>query len=329
MATQWIVNQTPTNGSLAMFQLVQTMISGGWVQMGSGDASTFNNSAAGPVVNGGAGATGLGNNAAWIRLEAPLQTFGGASSNREFCIQRGNADADWWIRYSVAGNFSGGSPSATVAPTAADQVNLYGTAQNAATGFFGTNNTYRCNCMCYDASGSYGFYLFTFPTGGGSTSQTAFVLDPLIQASTADKDPYILYTAGASANTLGGAVAATKHFGGDTSAMLAFMSTNLITANCITVMASVYYNMAGGLIVPVTLTVDPFGSLDHTWPIHYGRRSPLNFLPMGPKGWGTIMRYPGVSRNTGDTLSISAPGAKDYIVVQHISLPWNGSSPTV
>ena len=329
MTTYWNVNQTPTTGPEAMFQLVKTMLSGGYTQLGSGDTSTWATGSAGPIST----SAGLAGNGSWIRLRMPSLTFGGTAAQREFCIQRSNADADWWIRYSVSGNFSGGSPSATVAPTATDQVNLYGTSQASAAGFFSTNGLYRCNCMCYDASGSYGFYLFTFYVGGGgaSPSQTGFVFDPLTQASSMDKDPYILYTAGASGQLNNGF--SSTHFGAVGAPMLAFMSTSLVSANCMTVMASVYTNGITGLIVPATLGVDPFGLSDHTWPIHYGRRAnysdPNYLFPNGPKGWGTIMKYPGVQRSTGDALSISAPGARDYINVRQIVLPWNGSDPLV
>jgi len=323
MATQWSVNQK-NNGSLAMFQLVQTMISGGWVQMGSGDASTWATGSVGPVVNGGTGATGLNNNAAWIRLQTPTLTFGGTSLKKEVLIQRGNADTDWWLRYSPAGNFSGGSPSATVAPTATDQVNLYGTAQSAATGFFPTlsNTATYSNCMCYDASGSYGFYLFTFPAGGAiAPLYTAFVFDPVTNGSSLDKDPYIWYLSGWAANTF-----STTHFGGDSS-MFAFMSTTLTTANYVAVQAAQYYQYATATVMlPAGVGVDPFGSADTVWPIVYTRRSGFT-TNVGYKGWGTIMKYPGVQRSLGGTLSVVT--TNDYINMNKIVLPWNGSNPLV
>ena len=39
-----------------------------WTQAGSGDGTTFNNAAAGPVAGSGSGAGGLDNDGAWVRL---------------------------------------------------------------------------------------------------------------------------------------------------------------------------------------------------------------------------------------------------------------------
>ena len=330
MATIFSVNQSPSTGAIAMYQLIAAMLSGGWVQKGSGDATTFSNSAAGPVTNGGTGASGLGNNAAWVRLQMPALSFAGVSSNRELLIQRGNSDINWWIRYSPTLNFTGsagGAISATVAPTAVDQVNILGTAQ-AGTTIFSTNNTYRCNCMAYDGTNSYGFYLFTFVNGGGNVAKAAFVMDPMTSASSGDKDPYLFYAAGPSTAVFSGQ--GSNDFRSDTGNILGFLSTNITaSSNFVLIQSNTYYQpQVAVTIIPSGLSVDPFGNQDHVWPIFFSRRSNMS-QPVGPKGYGTIMKFTGVARNIGDTISTTASGSADYIVVTDIALPWNGSTPTV
>ena len=80
--------------------------------------------------------------------------------------------------------------------------------------------------------------------------------------------------------------------------------------------------------IPSLMLVNPYSAKDETYPIMYARGSAL--AQPGFKGVGSMMKWIGQSgRSTGDTLSVASTGAKDYIVVGNIALPWNGSTPTV
>ena len=328
MADFYNTNQTPANGSLAMYSLVAVMLSGGWIQAGSGDATTFSNSGSGPVTNGGTGASGLGNNASWVRLQMPVLTFASTQAKREVLIQRGNSDTNWWVRYSCSGSFVGtgsGAISATVAPTALDSINVWGSAQ-AGTQLFDSNTIYRSNAMAQGAA-PYGFYLVCFSLGASlitSNCRSILMLDPIFQASPSDPDPYVTY-----ADTAGGIVfnthsAGSGRFYQDGSAnFLGCYSTVTSSTNYKNCNTAIYNP---GFMNSIVTTVDPFTNLDITLPILYCRRSGLG-APSGPKGYSTIMSYVPLRRSTGTLLSVSS--SNDRFCIGDICLPWNGTYPVL
>ena len=334
MTTFWNTNQNPTTGAQAMFQLIQCMLSGGWVQAGSGDATTFSNSGVGPVANGSAGVTGLGNNSSWVRLQAPIMTYAGSSSKRELCIQHGSTnDRDWWIRYSISGSFIGtgnGAISATVTPTATEQVNLWGSTA-AGTQLFDASLTYRCHTMAH-GSHPHGFYLLTIPNGGtfwNNGNKTVILMDPCSNTSSLDPDPYVFYIDYSTQVFL------TYNGGGgrwytDAPNAIGLFSPVTSSANYKTINAATYPTALGG---NGGTACDPFGGKDFILPVFYGRRS-NQAAPVGPKGFGTLLFMAPTStglaegyvgKATGETLSIASTGANDKIVVSQFCLPWNGS----
>ncbi len=148
VSTHSSVNQSAATMSAALNVLRAALLTAGWTQVGSGDASTFSNSGTGPVTGGGSGAGGMDNTGAWVRLRDP----GGV---REMIFQRGASSASWSLFYSVGARFTGGSPSATVRPTATDEVTVFSAVN------FSTTSPAYAHAIVEDTAinGVYGWWL--------------------------------------------------------------------------------------------------------------------------------------------------------------------------
>ena len=194
---------TPSTGDAAMRAIKDFWVaSGRWEVVASGDGDALYN-ASGDVITADSGAGSFANYTvstknSWCRLRM-------VGTSREFLIERGSASTTWWIRYSLTG-FSGGSPSATVAPTATDQQNVFGTAITG-TQLFPADGTYQVSICAEDADPSYAMASWRL-TGVTPTAQGLFGLCPLKTgtyptAPTADADPYVCfagYSAGLTYN---------------------------------------------------------------------------------------------------------------------------------
>jgi hypothetical protein len=136
MAYTFLVNQTPLTGSVAMYQLISTLITAGWTKVMDSDGTTYSSSGA-QVTSGASGANGLGNNNAWVRLAAPAVNGGSVvNQTRELVIQRTNADTAWRIKYSASGGFGGGAPAATISPSNPTAYSYPETNQDATTSLY-------------------------------------------------------------------------------------------------------------------------------------------------------------------------------------------------
>lgn len=188
---------TPSTGDAAMraikdFWTSTGITGGGWTVIASGDGDALYN-AAGDVITADSGAGSfanytVGTKNAWCRIRMN-------GSTRELLLIRGATSTAWWIEYSLLG-FSGGSPSATVPPTATDQQNLHGTALTG-TQLFPTDGTYQLS-LCADDAAPYYTGASVRLTGGTPSAQSIFAVVPLVTgtyptAPTADADPYVCF----------------------------------------------------------------------------------------------------------------------------------------
>lgn len=167
---------TPATGDAAMRRLKDHCVAQGWTVPASGDGRSAYG-ASSDVISADSGANSLDASGAWMRLRM------GGGASRELLVIRKASSIAWTVRYSVAG-FVGGSPSATVAPTATDQQTyIDGTLLMA-------DGTYRWLLCAEDAAP---FYIgaTALPTVGGAP-QTQIALWPMRDGSypSADTDPY-------------------------------------------------------------------------------------------------------------------------------------------
>jgi hypothetical protein len=133
------INQAPATGSEAIFKIKATLKLAGWTIPSSGDGLSYFSGSDG-ITHAGSGSGGQANTGAWWRAKMP-------TGGREILIQRSSSNLNWWMQQSFSVGFTGGSPSATVAPTASDAKNVSGTS-SSGTPWFTTDNTYKIADRC-------------------------------------------------------------------------------------------------------------------------------------------------------------------------------------
>lgn len=336
-------NLTPSTGTVAMYNLIFTglITNAGWILEGAGDGvSNFNNSgSAGSIITGsGSGANGLQNNNAWVRLRTP-------TGNRELLFQRGTANYNWWVQYSFSAGFSGGTPSATTAPTATDAKNISGGNSSGVNVFFTNDGTYRQQIACDNAS-PYGFYSITYPTGGGECNSIQ-IMDPQISDS-ADADPYVFcftngnltsnrifpaylttyYSLSGCALSRVDQAVGNTNYGIPTGYAAKGLAQETFAPWSIMTYAG---NVNDQIFIPGNLGTDPNTGNDNEIPIFWGRNGYLYSQtsygpPIGIKGISSTMRWLTTIRSTGDLLSVNSTG--DRLVINGIvTFPWNNTTP--
>ncbi len=304
---------TPATAGEALFNLKACLKAAGWTAQSSGDGLTYFAASDG-ITHGGTGAGGMGNSRAWFRLRDPADVV-------EFMFQRGSGaleDMDVWISRSA--RFTGGAPDATTVPTATDGVSPWAT-NPVGKPFFAASGTYRWNVGA-DNAAPYAFWAAAFPNGGGNPN-AAFVYERF-EAHPSDASPILMYvssTAGPGTPFSAAPMIALSVAFRDVA--YSFVPSAVAGAGGWYVRAMQYYN--GSVVVPGGLPTSPITSKDEVFPIPWaiqnGGTSP------GWKGVGTVMKWVGTSRSTGDTLNVA--GTRDRIIYRDVSLPWDGSVPTV
>ena len=323
-----------TNNTADMFYyLKQTLKQAGWTVTKSSDGVTVNASGdriTNFITTGGNTSGSMYNSGAWYVLQAPGSVAG---ATRQICVQRTSTGGQCFsIWYSYNSGFTLTAGSATVAPTASDSIsilsNTYFTSNGVAT-------TCRFS-IAADNAAPYGWYMFSFVAGSGAIL-SSLVFEPMTTGTynSSDNDPYIIYTPGGS-GTLPTTPMAVAGLTGTTLNLCAgswykksagsVASASELGSYVATPALS--YASAVGVAIPGLVGANPYSGKDNVFPIPYARRSGFA-SSVGWKGIGTLMKWPGTTRSTGDTLSVSATGAKDYIIVGDVALPWNGSTPTV
>ncbi len=337
MAYTFFVNTIPNTGSVAIYSLISTLMTAGWLKKSDSDGTTFSNTGV-QVTSGAAGANGLGNTKAWVRLQAPAVN-GGAVVNqtRELIIQRGTLDTDWRIKYSASAGFTGGIPSATVVPSATDEVWMMGAGTDALptflTWFSATNKTYYWHVLCGGANEYYSFVAWQILVGNNiSGLKNGIALDIMVSGSfpAVDPDPAVMYasSAGGTAfneitsnstwpNTNVTNPAKARAWLGSTSAATGSLSTNNVNVGILT------QPDAGGTL---NFGTNPYTGKEDMMPCLWGN---LGTSPKGTKGFSTIFQTGGIVHNHMETCDTVFSGSKDKIWVGKLWLPWNGTLPAI
>lgn len=309
MAFSFTVNQSPATGAIAMYALIAKLIAQGWLKNADSDGTTYSATGA-QVTSGNSGANGLGNDKAWVRLQRP---DGGA----ELTIQRqAFGDGAWRIKYVEGGVFTAGSPGATQTPSNANEGIVLGSGTDAAPNFatlFGNNNTYKMQ-LGADGASPYGFWLACYPSIG-SACQTAFVYEPLALTAPGETTPYVILCG--NVDFAAGAIASSNP---NVKGYLGAISS----ANFVQISGMQLQQASGNALFPVGAGANPWTTKDDGCPIMFGRPLAMG-APTGYKGVSTLLRWAGTQRAvSGDTAALAS--AKDRIIFQTISLPWDGAT---
>lgn len=330
MSLQYTINGIPATGAVAVYNLKTALKAQGWTVPRSSDGTTYLSSGD-QITSGSSGANGLANSSAWFVIQMP--TANGV--NRQFCFQRSTSqNTQWRVKYSYSAGFTGGSPSATVTPTATDQVVIQGAGTDGSPSYstiYPSDGTYRQN-IAVDSATPYGFWEVVFPTGGGVPNHNT-IWDPMLSGSapSSDTDPYVFICGGGNSVTQMSGTTANNmsiYQSLNQPTPFAYLGTPGTTSNYVGVAAQQYAGItAGSATYAHTATgTQPFSSKDDIWPVIYLRNNSQT-SPIGYKGVSSLLSWISTNRSTGDTLTVVT--TSDYIVFGAFVAAWNGTTPSV
>lgn len=309
--SQWVEIDT-VDGAQSIYALKEMLKQAGWVVSSSSDGTTYN-ATGDEITHGGSGAGGMANNRAWFRISNP--------NDVEYVIQRSTSlNYQYRVKCSPANRFIGGSPNATTVPSATDEGILLGGGTDASPSFetwFSTTSNFRYKAGA-DSASPYHFWAVAIPIGGGSANHV-FVHEGLDATEPTDGAPF--HTLIGSSDPQDSNISNESESGNTTRSFGTVPST---TPSTWVVIPALTYNSTSGQAVPL-LPTNPITGKDESFPIPYARRTASGNA--GWKGVGSMMRWATPSRSNGDTLTISS--SRDRIIFGDISLPWQGTVPTV
>jgi len=331
MAYTFSVNNIPLTGSVAVYQLVSTLVSAGWLKKMDSDGTTYSSTGV-QVTSGASGTNGLGNSNAWVRLQSP-PTNGGTIVNqtREITFQRGTTDLVWRVKYSASALFTGGTPGISQTPSSTDEVFMAGGGTDASPTFyalFNTNQTYHWNVACGGFADGYSFIGWSVAAGTLNGAATNIFLDVLASGTypATDVDPAVMHcdNSGTIFNTVFAAAfpstnltnpALARAWLGATSAAGASLVTNSVNVGMVS------FNQFGK---SASISTNQWTKKNNFYPAMWGS----NFSsPKGIKGFSTLFKFAAVNRVGLTTYGVASANAKDIISTGQIWVPWNGTDP--
>jgi hypothetical protein len=319
MAFSFFVNQTPATGAVAMYTFIAKLIAQGWLKKMDSDGTTYSSTGA-QVTSGAAGAGGLGNSNAWVRLQRP-------DAGAELVIQRGASNQSWRMYYVEGDTFTGGAPAAAVTPATPSGTKegyIIGGGTNAAPTFGASmlpgDGTYKMQGGA-DGASPYGFWFGGY-SAIGVAPNFGMVYEPLVQTEAGDPSPYVFVVFVSTSTPF------SKVEIGSTTAPTSINSPKAVgyigavaTANWVAVPGCAQLDGAGNTLYPGGAGVGPFTAKDNTAPIRFGRSSSIG-APAADKGTSTIMRWAGVNRAaSGDVGSFAT--TLDRILFKDVWLNWD------
>lgn len=311
MAWSFSTGNAPATGSVATYQILTALVAAGWTKTKDSDGTTYSSSGT-QVTSGSTGTNGLGNNNAWFVIKHP-------TGNNSFCFQRGSSHGVWRISYCADNAFTGGSPSATQIPApggSSVEIILLGSGTPASpnfNSFFSTDNTYKLHVVVGGAAEGYSFISWVNTSGTTNLNGGCVIFDKMLTGTftSSDTDPYVVYCPGVTSAPLQAffqSNAAKTWFGALTDA-----NNNRTIA---------VYGYGGVVGNSTALGTNPFTSKDDLLPVPW-LRSGTN---PGWKGMSTLFKWPSMLRANFDTYDVS--GTRDYIYINAMVLPWDGSIPS-
>lgn len=317
MTAHWSTNNTGVTGAAAMYLLKTVLLAAGWVVMGSSDGSSFSNAGVDHWTSGAA----VANTGAWVRLRMP--TANGVQ--RELLIQRGSLNQVWRVIYSYTSGFTGsgnGAISATVAPTAADEVAVYGTVGGGTSTLLPSDGTYNWSCHATDVAPFvfYGVAIDATPGGSG------LFMDALAAGSydSGDADPFVFSAASAGSLLAGNYITYDQYTA--PGYPFSWCKKGLPGEGWVQTGLWQWASGVSSIGSAGTGGVDPTTGKDVGLPAYWGRTT-LNPAPNGVRGASTLFKWAMTARGVKDTLSVSGASSRELLYVDKILIPWDGSVP--
>lgn len=304
MADFFDVNTKPLTKRACLYKLITTFLAAFPTGVkASGDGLAAYSSTGSVFTTGATGATGFGNDLAWARLQFP--------DGRELLVVNNSTGAPYScsLLLSQASHFTGGSPSATVWPTATDtQVILGGTTSGSASNWMqnDTDGTLIANCYVNSAD-PYDLYLYVFPSGNSSPHGLIFI--DAVQGLPAGDNFKHIY--GAGITTLGSS---------QLTGLCGFMGTGPGWEPNTTMEAS-------GGVAPSSSLGDPANNKHQLLQrmVFATSNSSRTYV----KGWGSNILFDWHGATSPNNNALNLNGTKDRITASFWNFKWNGSTPVV
>lgn len=320
--TTYIKNVSITSSQLGWYTIKATAISSttspgqNWVVTTSSNGTVYAQS--GDVITSAASLANL----SWFVLQGKGVVDGGVVYKRQICLQfdsSGNVRA----KYSARDGFTGGIPSPTQVPSAADEVVFWGGGTDAAPTF----------AAVLPSSGSWmqgrfsevddAFWVLTYGVGGGLPTSLLY-LEPVplvytVGGSMIDPDPCMLYFATGTTSAQRASLASESmgprgwlSYGGDNELWCRLPGSYRAVLDAATTSQP---TIPGGMTVSPSPYLPVPVYAQET--LRYGRRLGLsgvvvsgdsgNANTVGDKGEGLYLRYAGVAAATPTLLDLDYP----------------------
>jgi hypothetical protein len=303
------------DGSFHMYRLKELMKTAGWTVVASGDGLAAFSVGTDVLTNPNTGANGFDNTNAWITLQQAATGAAPYAGSRQFTFQRGagggaNFGYEWRINYSPGGTANTGAASSTQAPAFTDDVFLAGGGTPASPTFTTIFNGFAANTsitsIAAGAAGeNFSFYMTVILDAFPTVVASVIFFDGVTQYVPTETEPFVMVAK--LSDLLSGNIEvytfAKAIFAGPSFEFLKFRGN------------------------PGQLRENPINGNVDLIQAYYGRENSQP-APGGYKGVSYLWRWKTANKNTKDTLSVSAPGAKDRIVYSALATFWDGSVPS-
>lgn len=360
----FLTNQTPSNHNDSMFRLFQTLASAGWQTIAWSDGTTPHNS---PIANAYPYSTGsigftafsqVSNGRAWIVMQQPptsasLTVGAPWAGTRQMAWQRSSGDdRTWRIKYSMSGGYTSPAVAGTgqnmpsINTGINDEALICGGGSDSSPTFdfvfAGTDGGSHVNIMADDGyliSGSnltpYGWYMTSFTNGGSNGCEVELMMDPLLSGSfpAGETEPFLFGRMNTNLNNSVLNPYTGQQFFGDSTrngSHLTWFAKGKPTQQFVGC-ASLYWlrgNNSQGMVnaYPQQAGANQHSNEDDLLPIIQARYANTGGQG-GYKGLSSLMRYTSSIKSTGTAMSVAAN--RDRIVMNAVTLPWDGSLPLV
>lgn len=306
--------RTNLNPTQAVYAFLQTALAAGCTVTSSGDGLALFSTIGNILTNAGTGAGGLGNARAYFVLN-----LGG----EQWCWQR-SSDASWNLCVSRTATMSGGVPSATVRPTAPDEIFIAGGGSAATPTYQAILETSECYSLWgIDDTAPRRFYLGRYFVAGLDFRSLIF-RDVVTVPEPSDADPYVR---GKTPTTTLTASSFAPTTGTPTSGIYfqAYIPSATPTTSVCCPMGTEAYIGGGLSALPGNATNSTISGADILMAPYYFRANSTGTPVL--KGWSTLFLVPGPLRSNATTYQVTTP--RDRIVLGGISLPYGGNIPPV
>jgi hypothetical protein len=315
--TKDIIVANATDYASFFYTLKEALKARGWVVTSSGDGTSY--SAAGDLITSGGV---LLNTRAWFAIRNPDSTLFWVFQSNGTIIQTR-------VKVSFSA-FSAGAPNATTTPAAAvttDEFTAVGGGTDAAPSYLASlpSGTTRIVIGVDDAA-PYGFFAIGWVSGGGAERFRMFC-DPVAAGSYPSADPYRFVFCGPSNPTYLTSDDVWSNYNATYSPVAVF--NNAGTRRWQRCGGLRYYEGAGSVIAGQAASSAVGSNVegeDSTLPVFWQRRSALGG-GAGLKGASSIFRLCCTPRASGDTHTETT--SRDRLVIPPVTVPWDGSIPTV